>query len=126
MSMFYNSRGELIEPLSVLQKYCYVKAAIKIESIYYGAKKFSLQVKVYEADIELLDQGMKPLMSRPKPVERVLTGASTTMNDIPTVDDDAGSIHGSDTEEKVPEVKKEPALPAAKKPALRRTINKPK
>jgi hypothetical protein len=80
MSMFFNSDGESIDPLSLLKKYCYVKGAIKIESIFLG-NKVSLQVKLYEADVELLDAGMKPLLpKRVKGSDRLMTGTQDPMN----------------------------------------------
>ena len=40
------------------------EGAIKIESIFIG-NKISLQVKLYEAVVRRLDQGMRKLLSRP-------------------------------------------------------------
>ena len=44
---------EEIDPLSILGKHCYTEAAIKIESIFIG-QSISLQVKLYEAHIDLI------------------------------------------------------------------------
>ena len=52
-------------------KYCYTKAAVKIESIFIGSK-ISLQVKLYEAVIEPTAAGMRRLLSRPAACPRVL------------------------------------------------------
>lgn len=107
MSMFYTENEETIDPLSLLGKYCYVNAAIKIESIFLG-NKISFQVKLYEAKVRLMDGGMKPLMARPKNSGRMLTSdsvphASATevkADDSDVGDDDGGgSLHNSDTEE---------------------------
>ncbi len=109
LSMFFDTNGETIDPMSLLGKYCYANAAIKIESIFVG-NKISLQVKLYEATVELMDNMMKPLMARPKSSGRMLTGNSTTMNEMneeeddtkpkpPNPVDESGSIHGSDDEE---------------------------
>lgn len=114
LSMFFNTDSEPMDPLALLGKYCYVKAAIKIESIFVG-NKISFQVKLYEAEIEMMDAGMRPLLSRPKVSTKLLTSAGTTMNDMKSVDEedfhaeppvedappaeDAGSLHNSDTEE---------------------------
>ena len=61
MTMVYDTQGNKIDPLDVLGKYCYAKAAIKIESIFIG-NKISLQVKVYETVAELVESGMKRLL----------------------------------------------------------------
>lgn len=81
LSMFLNLDDEPIEPLSLLGKYCYTRAAVKIESIFIG-NKISLQVKLYEAYIELIDSGIKPLLTRPKCKQKMLTGCSTNMDEM--------------------------------------------
>ncbi len=48
----------------MLKKYCYVNGAIKIESIFCGSK-ISLQVKLYEARVQLMNTGIKSLLPRP-------------------------------------------------------------
>lgn len=107
MSMFYTENEETIDPLSLLGKYCYVNAAIKIESIFLG-NKISFQVKLYEAKVRLMDGGMKPLMARPKNSGRMLTSDSVPQASATEVkaddsdvgdDDGGGSLHNSDTEE---------------------------
>ena len=67
-SNFYDANSDdEIGPLSLMGKYCYVQAAIKFESIFVG-NKCSLQVKLYEAYVELLDAGPKRLL---KPSNKV-------------------------------------------------------
>lgn len=83
LSMFYTPSGVPIEPLTLLGRYCNVRAGIKIESIFIGSK-ITLQVKVYEAEVEPIEQAMKPLM-KPRPSNgRLLETNSnaTTMNDM--------------------------------------------
>ena len=116
LSMFFNSDGESIEPLSLMGKYCYAKAAVKIESIFIG-NKISLQVKLYEVEIRLMDGGMKPLMSRPKNSGRMLTSSSVSdqkanFNDA----EDAGSIKGSDDDD---EDEDKPVAKPAVKPVIK-------
>lgn len=80
-SIFTDSvTGEDIDPLSLLKKYFYTESAIKIESIFIG-NKISLQVKLYEAVIRTLDGGMKKLISRPAPVEKVSIEGSSSVRD---------------------------------------------
>lgn len=50
-----------ISHLDLVGKYCYVTAAIKFESIYIGAK-VSLQVKLYEASVKMIEMGPKRLL----------------------------------------------------------------
>ena len=117
LSMFFNTDSEPLDPLNLLGKYCYVKAAIKIESIFVG-NKISFQVKLYEAEVEMMDAGMRPLLSRPKVSTKLLTSGGSNMNDMKSVDEedfqadppvedappaeDAGSLHNSDAEDSVP------------------------
>jgi hypothetical protein len=59
ISNFYDKNTEKqLNALDLLKQYCYANAAIKLESIFLG-KNISLQVKLYEADIELLNSGNK-------------------------------------------------------------------
>ena len=116
LSMFFNMDGDSIDPLSLLGKYCYSKAAVKIESIFIG-NKISLQVKLYEAEIELMDSGMKPLMSRPKVTGMMLPSSSQTTSRFDTgdLDDDvvgAGSLPASDEEESFKPVQHTPPVKA--------------
>jgi hypothetical protein len=73
ITSIFNDRGQEFDPMGLVGKYCWVKAAVKIESIYVGAK-ISMQVKVYEAEVRLVETGAKRLLQRPK------AEASLTMN----------------------------------------------
>lgn len=66
--------NEEIDPFRLLNKRCYVTAAIKFESIFIG-NKISLQVKLYEAVVKVVDNSIRGLL-RPNAVKRV--------NDAPT------------------------------------------
>jgi hypothetical protein len=67
ISTFYDKKTESeINPLDLLKKYCWATAAIKFESIFIGSK-LSLQLKLYEADVELLNSGKKRLLPRKQP-----------------------------------------------------------
>ena len=63
--VFDETTQQPIDPLEILGKYCFTKAAIKFESIFIG-NKISLQVKVYEAEVGLLDGGMRRLLGGSK------------------------------------------------------------
>jgi hypothetical protein len=88
--IFNKDSGETINALDLLGKHCYIKAAIKIESVFIG-NKISLQVKLYECQITPIDKGFKRLLPRPKsdPVvkfENNETKKSISIDDLP--DDD--------------------------------------
>jgi hypothetical protein len=106
MTMFFDSRGDPIDPLTLLGKYNYARAAIKIESIFLG-NKISLQVKLYEAECRLIETGMRSLLSRPTNTGRMITNESKTSEPKPVEskvvdDDDAGSLHNSEDETEAP------------------------
>ena len=70
LTNFYNENGEEIDFNELIKKRCYVKGAIKIESIFIG-KDIYLQVKLYEAEVRMIDSGVKRLLKRPVPREQV-------------------------------------------------------
>lgn len=53
---------QVIEPFDLLNKRCYVQGAIKIESIFIGTK-ISLQTKLYEARVKIIDTAFRSLLS---------------------------------------------------------------
>lgn len=129
--------GEDLDPLSLVGKSCYVEAAIKIESIYIGAK-ISLQVKVQEANVFLIDNTPKRLLRRPVASEQVempddfpeddhqmsssAASASSSAQDE-DMNDDSGSVKGSDDEHEEPhEQPVAAAKPAASAPAGRKPL----
>jgi hypothetical protein len=122
VTQFYDIYDDPIDPMELLGKYSYVTAAVKIESIFIG-NKISLQVKLYEADVEPMQSGMKRLISRPK-AERVVTTATPEASVADVLgggnesDDDDGSIEM----EKEPEPEPEPK-PVTKK-VVRRVVKK--
>lgn len=111
-STFFNSQtGEEINPLDLIDKHCYAKAVIKFESIFIG-NKISLQIKLYDCGVKMIDSGRKKLLPRP-------TGSSISVNvavnnnpldddddEIFDINDDAGSL----TEEPAPPVAAAPVV----------------
>lgn len=99
MTMFFDTNGNQLDPLTIMEKYCYATAAIKFESIFVGSK-ITFQVKLFEATVELIDAGIKPLMNRPVASNRLLTGGgATNLNQIMDGGDgDGGSINGDEEE----------------------------
>lgn len=63
-SIFYDSNGNDINPLTLIKKNCRATTLIKIESIYHSGSKFSLQYKVYESEIRIVDRSIKPLRKK--------------------------------------------------------------
>ena len=107
ISSFYDMNDEKLDPLTLMGKYCFTNAAIKIESVFIGAR-VSLQVKIYEANVEPQASGMRRLLQRPKCISKVIENDSINMmssigEDVSKVnlddDDDEGSLAGSDVEE---------------------------
>ena len=95
VTMFFDNTDKQIQGIDLLGKYCYAKAAIKIESIFIG-NKISLQLKLYECEVELMQSGMKRLLPRPNSVNRVLTKVSSNKPPLPDGgdDDEVGSLDG--------------------------------
>ena len=115
VSMFYNSDGDEVDPLTLLGKYCYAKAAVKIESIFIG-NKISMQVKLYECEVKVADTGMKRMMKkRPEGSARVTLASSKPLDDEKDEPDSDASLVDSDAEESKPAPKKKDEPVVAKK-----------
>lgn len=127
LTQFFDYDGNKLEALSLLGKYCDIRAAVKIESVFFGAKT-TLQVKLREADVRIKQSTFNRLMPRPTSQMRgALEGGVTSSGAKATLrsseeDDDTGSVNGdggntvieSTTVVTVPDKKVEEA-PAAKK-----------
>lgn len=119
LTMYFDFNGEPMDPLSLLGKYCYINAAVKIESIFIG-NRISLQIKLYECEVKIMDTGMKRLLRKPTAQKRVLTSSTSLPLDEKKDDEGSdGSVHDSDSE--VEELK--PADTKAKK-VVRRRVKK--
>ena len=103
VTTFFDSvTGMDVDPLTLLGKYCYARAAVKVESIFIG-NKISLQVKIYECEVQEMQSGRPRLFDRPKPVSNVVSLADDNDNANTLLDDDdAGSLNG-DVEDTPPE-----------------------
>jgi hypothetical protein len=123
LSQFFDQTGEGLDALALMNKYCYTKAAIKVESIFIGSK-ISLQVKLYEAVIEPTSNGMRRLLDPPRPITQskvIMHDAASsnplTITDSVGGDDDTNSIFGSDND--VPEDDLTKSQPQEKPPQKR-------
>jgi hypothetical protein len=63
-NFFDADSGDDLDISQLMGKYCHVRAAVKIESIFIG-NKISLQIKLWEAEVRLLEKGMSRLLRRP-------------------------------------------------------------
>jgi len=106
LSNFFDAdTGDDLDPLQLMGKYCHVRAAVKIESIFIG-NKISLQIKLWEAEVRLLEKGMRRLL-RPSTKAATVTECDyegEEDEDIHTGDGEAfengnGSVVNSDNEE---------------------------
>lgn len=130
ISMFFDYDGQSIDPMTLLGKYCFVKAAVKIESIFIG-NKISLQVKLYECEVKLMDTGMKRLLKRPTAQTRVLTTNSSRpleekVDENENVNEDVGSVKDSDSEnENVNESENKKSDKKVVKRRVKKVVRKP-
>ena len=101
-SIFYDEHSRDIDPMTLLNKQCYVKGAIKIEGIFIGSK-VSLQVKLHEAEIKLKDSGVKRLLRPSGPVtinhdagaaDAIAPLSISAQEPDDSDDDDKGSLKG--------------------------------
>lgn len=145
-SFFYDEQGRDIDPMTLLNKSCYVTAAVKIESIFIGAK-ISLQIKLHEAEIKMFDSAPKRLLRKPASSSEVVMGSSASASssashsndddgddDHGDDEDEDGSVKGSDDEDDdkkvasqpapAPEPTPAPAPSSSKAPAARRIVRK--
>jgi hypothetical protein len=102
VTSFFGIDDQPIPGIDLVGKYCHARGAVKIESIFIG-NKISLQVKLYECEVEPMQSGFKRLLSRPKSDSRVMTRPTSNTAAPPMggddSDDDVGSLNGDDTVE---------------------------
>jgi len=136
---FCDENGRDIDPLSILGKRCYATAAIKFEGIFIGAR-ISLQVKVYEAKIKLIDSAPRRFLQSQASSSQVVydeksqetqqpsssSSSSTVSQSEDNDNDDSGSINGdnSDDDDKPPAPVQPVVQQQAPKAPARRTINR--
>jgi hypothetical protein len=80
--------NEIISPMDLMGKRCYVRGAIKIESIFIGTK-ISIQLKLFEAQVKVIDRAFKSLLSPGVTINRDENKVGQiTQNDVEEVNDD--------------------------------------
>jgi hypothetical protein len=101
VTMFFDDDDMPVDPMTLLGKYCTVHGAIKIESIFIGGgNKISLQIKLYEAKVKPIKQGMPRLLAKtaaPKVLVQKATTSSVAANS--PSEGSAGSLEASDDDD---------------------------
>ena len=133
---FCDENGRDIDPLSILGKRCYATAAIKFEGVFIGSR-ISLQIKVYEAKIKLIDSAPRRFLQTMSSVSEVVyeeksamassssssSSSSSAQEEKSESDDDSGSVKGDDDDDDKQSAPVVQPPPQVKAPA-RRTINR--
>lgn len=119
VTRIYDQDDNLLDPLELIGKYCFATAAVKIESIFIG-NKISLQVKIYEADVEPQQSGTKRLIKRPQAIAKVSAPIkAVSAADVMGGDDDSGNESDGSIEESSP-----PSPKKVVKKVVRRVVKK--
>lgn len=130
---FCDENGNDLDPLSLLGKRCYATAALKFESVFIGSR-ISLQVKVYEAQIKVIDSAPRRFLQMASSSSRTSTNVvfdekedsqpsqpsqlSQSQPSQSKSDDDTGSLNGDDDDDDkpagplIPVVQSKPPAPA--------------
>ena len=125
LTPFCDVDGNDIDPKTLTGTMCFARSAIKIESIYVGAK-MSLQIKLYDTEIRTLETGVKRLLRRPAADSEVHTNtddarpASPAKKDADQINDD--EVENGNEDENAEEGVAKPATPPpapARKPVRR-------
>jgi len=125
LTQFYDYDGNDVNPEMLMGKYCYGNFAIKVESIFIG-NKISLQVKLYEAQVQVVDTGMRRLMAgptntRPTPVQGFVSSRNDDTNSLKGDDEEDEDTHQSVIKPSVPTKPTTTSTPIVKKTVKRVT-----
>jgi hypothetical protein len=115
---FFDVQDNPVDPHTLIGTYCYVKAAVKIESIFVGKQVISMQVKIRECEVEPTAKSNKRLLPRPKADSRVLMRPPTNTSAAPMItapSEDQDSESDSESESDGEEIAPPAAAAAAKK-----------
>ena len=105
LTMFYDTDGNPIPDSEIHGKYCHANAAIKIESIFIG-NKISMQVKLWEAEVEFAGSRMKRLRKQRPDADRRVLGKPTSNSGAPFGGDSDGTGSLDDQEPEPAPVKR--------------------
>jgi hypothetical protein len=141
---FCDENGNDLDPLSLLGKRCYATAAIKFEGIFIGSR-ISLQVKVYEAKVKLIDSAPRRFLQSMTSNPNVVFEEKTQENNQSSSsshsqssqshmsqaqpshssnDDDSGSLNGDDSDDDKPAQPAQTQPQTQPKAPVRRTQNR--
>lgn len=133
LTPFYDEQtDEEIDPRDLIGKYCHLDAAVKIESIFVGAR-VSLQVKLHEATAKIASSKQKRLL-KPKARAKVATVTGGDMlsalghdeEDEEVSEDDGSGSLDEEEEEEVVEEKPKPKKKVVKKRVVKKRVVKKK
>lgn len=104
MSAFYDmDSGDEISPTDLIEKRCFARCAIKVESIFIGGTSIKLQLKLWDAEVSIQSSGMQRLIRPSSTTPLSSNNASATAMSADSNDDndddisfEAGSVQDSD------------------------------
>ena len=125
-AFFDSNTGHEVEPADFVGKYLYAKCAVKIESIFIG-QRISLQVKIYEAEVEEMQMGRKRLLPHKTISNRILKApqgstSSQLMEDAQDEADEGDNSLAEESEEDEPTPP--PKKVVKRKKMVRRVVKK--
>lgn len=132
LTQFYDHlTDEPLKPMDLMGKYCYAESAIKIESIFIGAR-IALQIKLYETTVEIMQSGMKRLLTARPVANATVSVSNGSAHPMSFQDnDDTGSLNDDPLAKPVTRpktlIKKDEGDDGSneqKKPAIKRVVKK--
>lgn len=130
-AFFDSATGHEVDPADFVGKYLYAKCAVKIESIFVG-QRISLQVKIYEAEVEEMQMGRKRLLNPHKTISnRILTAPTSSTStqlmeaaENEPADDEPAANDSLDEDSEEEEPPPKPKKVTKKKKTVRRVLKK--
>lgn len=107
------STGKDMDPADLMRKLCHTQAILKIESIFIGSK-ISLQVKLWESMVRLVNTGRKRFLKPRVPTSGAGALSTLSLNTTPSTNTNDISDDDSSEEEDSPVVVKQPVKPPPK------------
>ena len=92
-----DQNGHTVDPMTLLNQKCSVRACVKIESIFIGSK-ISLQVKVVELEVQQQSPGRQRLICKQEPTEVVRIVPSDVLTSVNPLGNPLGDEDASDEE----------------------------
>jgi hypothetical protein len=92
-----DQNGHTVDPMTLLNQKCSVRACVKIESIFIGSK-ISLQVKVVELEVQQQAPGRQRLICKQEPTEVVRIVPSDVLTSVNPLGNPLGDEDASDEE----------------------------